>query len=91
VGSRIVSITVNGKPLDNNRVYTLATIDYLAVEGGDDYNMFKGAPLLIPKEQWQTDANVLRKAISAVKSIAPKTDGRIERLDKVQGQKSECQ
>jgi 5'-nucleotidase len=91
VGSRMVSITVSGKPLDNTRAYTLATTTYLAIEGGDDYNMFKGARLLIPKEQWQTDANVLRKAISAVMSIAPQTDGRIERLDKVQGQKSECQ
>ena len=46
--------------------------------------------LLIPKERWPKDADVLRQAISSVKSIAPKTDGRIQRLDKVQGQKSDC-
>lgn len=90
VGSRIISVTVNGKPLDDTRNYTLATTTFLAVDAGDDYNMFKGARFLIPKERWPKDADVLRQAISSVKSIAPKTDGRIQRLDKVQGQKSDC-
>jgi 5'-nucleotidase len=90
VGSRIVDLTVNGKPLDKNRNYSVATTDYM-VGGGDEYNMFKGVSVLVPKEQWQSDANILRKAISAVRSIDPKVDGRIERLDKMQGQKSDCQ
>lgn len=37
-GSRIVSITQNGKPLDNAKSYIVATNDFMAV-GGDDYTM----------------------------------------------------
>ncbi len=40
-GSRVVSITVNGTPIDEDATYTLATNDYL-VAGGDGYSMFVG-------------------------------------------------
>ena len=89
-GSRIVSLTVNGKPLDEKKKYTLATSDYVGIDGGDGYAMFKGARLLIPREQAQFDSDVLRAAIAAKKIIAPQTDGRIKRLDKEQGQKTDC-
>ena len=36
VGSRVKSVTIQGVPLDDSRIYTLATIDYLA-KGGDGY------------------------------------------------------
>jgi 5'-nucleotidase len=39
VGSRLVSITVNGKPLEENRVYTVAINDFLA-DGGDGFTAF---------------------------------------------------
>lgn len=43
-GKRIVSVTLNnGKALDQQKTYTLATNDFMAV-GGDEYDMFKGAP-----------------------------------------------
>lgn len=89
-GSRITSLTVNGKPLDERRTYTLATTDYVGVDGGDGYDMFKGAKLLITREQGQFDSDVVQKAISSVPAIAPKTDGRITRLDKPAGQKGDC-
>lgn len=81
VGSRVRDITVNGQPLDERRSYTLATTNFL-FEGGDDYNMFKGARMLISSESAPVDSDVLQKAISSVKSIAPKVEGRIQRLDK---------
>jgi 5'-nucleotidase len=89
-GSRIVSLTVNGQPLDDKKKYTLATTDYVAIDGGDGYSMLKSARLLIPPEQAQFDSDVLRAAIVMRKIIAPKTDGRIKRLDQDQKQQADC-
>ncbi len=89
-GSRVIDVTVNGQPLDNNRKYTLATTNFLAIDGGDGYSMLKGARLLILAEQGQSDFDILRRAVVAARSIAPKTDGRIKRLDNARGEKSDC-
>jgi 5'-nucleotidase len=89
-GSRIISLTVNGKPLDEKKNYTLAASDYVAIDGGDGYAMFKGTRLLIPRERAQFDSEVLQAAIIAKKVIAPKVEGRIKRLDKDQKQKTDC-
>ena len=42
-GSRVLSMKVNSEPLDDNRIYRVATNDYM-VRGGDDYTMFRDAP-----------------------------------------------
>ena len=89
-GSRVVSPTVNGKPLDEMKNYTLAATDYVAIDGGDGYAMLKGTRLLIPRERAQFDSDVLQAAIIAKKVIAPKAEGRIQRLDKDQKQKTDC-
>ncbi|MCM3902235.1 MAG: 5'-nucleotidase C-terminal domain-containing protein [Pyrinomonadaceae bacterium] len=89
-GSRVVDVSVNGQPLDDNRKYTLATTNFLAIDGGDGYEMLKGAPLLISPEQGQSDFDILRRAVMAAKSIAPRTDGRIKRLDSATAGKSDC-
>ncbi len=39
VGQRVLSVLVNGEPLDSNRVYTVATNSYLAA-GSGDYRIF---------------------------------------------------
>lgn len=87
-GSRLVSVTVNGKPLDDKRTYTLATLDYLAVDGGDGYSMFKGATLLIRREQAPIESEALQRAIASARVIAPNTDGRIKRVDTAKDQNS---
>ncbi|HYJ85128.1 MAG TPA: 5'-nucleotidase C-terminal domain-containing protein [Pyrinomonadaceae bacterium] len=89
-GSRVVGVTVNGKPLDEKKKYTLATSDYVGINGGDGYAMLKEARVLIPPDQARFDSDVLRAAITAMKVIAPKTDGRIKRLDKDQKAKADC-
>lgn len=89
-GSRIVNLTINGKPLDDQRKYTLATSDYIGIDGGDGYEMFKGARLLLPRERASFDSDVLRSAIATKKVITPKVDGRIQRLDKGEKQKIDC-
>jgi 2',3'-cyclic-nucleotide 2'-phosphodiesterase (5'-nucleotidase family) len=80
-GARLTSITINGKPLDDTRTYTLATTTYIALEAGDGYDMFRNAPLLIRPEQAPSETDILQKAISSVRAIAPKVDGRIKRVD----------
>jgi 5'-nucleotidase len=89
-GSRIVSLTVNGKSLDEKKAYTLAASDYVAIDGGDGYAMLKGTRLLIPREQARFDSDVLQSAIIAKKVIAPQIEGRIKRLDKDQKPKTDC-
>jgi 5'-nucleotidase len=89
-GSRIMNLTINGKPLEEGKSYTLAATDYVAIDGGDGYEMLKGTRLLIPRERAQFDSEVLQAAIMAKKVIAPKVEGRIKRLDKAQKQKADC-
>jgi len=89
-GSRIVELTVNGKPLDEKKKYTLATTEYVGIDGGDGYAMLKEARLLTPREQGQFDSDVLQAAIAVKKVIAPKVEGRIKRLDKDQRQNLDC-
>src|SRR5712691_4336035 len=79
-GARLTSVTVNGKPLEDRRSYTLATTTYLAVEHGDGYDML-GTAFLIRPEQTPVESELLLRAITAVRAIAPKIDGRIKRVD----------
>jgi 5'-nucleotidase len=81
-GSRVTEATVNGQPLDDKKTYTLATSSFVAVDGGDGYTMFRGARFVVKPEEGPKAPDVLRKAIAAVKSIAPRTDGRINRKQK---------
>lgn len=80
-GKRITSITINGKPLDDQRTYTLSTTSYVALDAGDGYDMFRGAPLVTRPEQALSETEILLKAITSVPAIAPKIDGRIKRVD----------
>lgn len=42
-GDRVHSVTIGGKALDDNAIYTLATNDFIAA-GGDEYTMFGKYP-----------------------------------------------
>ena len=87
-GARLVSVTVNGKPLDDKQTYTLATTSYVAEDAGDGYTMFKGAMQLIPKAQQPFESDILQKAIQSVPAIAPVLEGRITRVDSAKNQNS---
>jgi 2',3'-cyclic-nucleotide 2'-phosphodiesterase (5'-nucleotidase family) len=45
-GSRVLSMKVDGEPLNETRIYRIATNDYMQ-RGGDDYTMFIDAPELL--------------------------------------------
>ena len=79
---RITEIKVGGKPLDKQKNYTLATVSFLVLNGGDGYTMFKDAKILINTDTAQKDAELLENAIKTApnKTIAPKVEGRIVRI-----------
>ena len=80
-GSRVLSIEVNGQPLDDKKTYTLATNTFLVEKGGDGYTMFSGAKYLVDAKNGPVEPVVLMNAINSAKEIAPQVDGRIKRLD----------
>jgi 5'-nucleotidase len=81
-GSRTSDITVGGKPLDENKTYTLATSDFLVSRSGDGYVMFKDAKVLVNAASAQKDSEVFEKAIkdSPDATISPKLEDRIVRI-----------
>lgn len=40
IGNRVVDVLIDNKPLNENKIYTLGTTEYIA-NGGDGYNAFK--------------------------------------------------
>jgi 5'-nucleotidase len=84
-GSRVTSVTVGDEPLDDKKIYTLATNSYL-VGGGDGYSMFKSPRYLLPPEEAQTESAILINAISSAQEISPKIEGRIKQTHEPQKQ-----
>lgn len=89
-GSRVSDIKVNGQPLNETRKYTLATSTFLALDGGDGYTMFKGAPVILPPDRAPIDSDALKGVFAAGRAIAPKVEGRIKRLDTAQKASADC-
>jgi 5'-nucleotidase len=81
-GNRTSEILVGGKPLDENKTYTLATSDFLVTRGGDGYTMFKDAKVLVNAAAAPKDSDVFEQAIKTApnQTIAPKLEGRIVKI-----------
>ena len=75
-GQRLVSASVGGRPLEDERVYTVAVPSYL-VRGGDGYTAFKAAKIVIDETSGPQVAQTILDGIVARRTIAPSTDGRI--------------
>jgi 2',3'-cyclic-nucleotide 2'-phosphodiesterase (5'-nucleotidase family) len=73
-GSRVVSITKDGKPVDMDATYKLAVQDYNAT-GGDGYTMLIGAKIVYKSSDWNRDGMVTY--IMAHPEINPTVEGRI--------------
>ena len=82
-GQRVTQASVNGKPVDPNATYTIATSDFLVSRGGDGYTMFKDAKILLAADKAPKDSEVFEKAIRNAPNatIAPKVEGRITSLN----------
>lgn len=73
-GERLVSVTIDGKPLDRNKYYKVATNDYL-YNGGDDYVELKDAKVL---SRGGLLKDVLAEYIKRKGEVAPAEEGRIK-------------
>lgn len=79
-GSRIVTIDVGDMTLDPQASYTVATTDFLA-GGGDGYQAFRTANVIVSAADGRVLANLLADDISAAGTISADREGRIRRLD----------
>jgi 2',3'-cyclic-nucleotide 2'-phosphodiesterase (5'-nucleotidase family) len=73
-GERLLSITMDGKPLDRNTYYKVATNDYM-YNGGDDYKELKDAKVL---SRGGLLKDVLAEYIKSKGEVAPAEEGRIK-------------
>jgi len=77
-GSRVISVEANGKPLDLEAKYTIATNDFMA-NGGDDYVVIREAKPLLTVRDAKLMANDVMAYVTARKTISPAVEGRIVR------------
>jgi len=79
---KIKTLLIGGKPLDDNKEYGVATIDFL-LDGGDGMNIAQNARELIQTEVKVFDALLpaVRKFAEEGKPISYHTDGRVQILD----------
>ena len=75
-GSRVVEVTVGGAPLDPEKVYTVATNDYMA-GGGDGYAALGKGRQLIDAAAGTLMATMVMDYVEATGTVAPAVDGRI--------------
>jgi 2',3'-cyclic-nucleotide 2'-phosphodiesterase (5'-nucleotidase family) len=81
VGQRIVSIAVGGAPLDPDRRYTAAVIDYIA-RGKDGLDAFLKGRVLVDAMSAPLLADVLLNAVTSQGAISPRPDGRLRTVDR---------
>jgi len=74
---RVLEVTVNGQKLDPERLYKVATIDFL-LGGGDGYSVLARGKPLIDAENGQLTSAQLMAYIARLKTIDIAPDGRIE-------------
>ena len=78
-GQRVVAMTVGGAPLDPDRRYTAAVIDYIAA-GKDGLTAFRDGRVLVEATSAPLLADILLNAVTTQGGIAPQTDGRLRAL-----------
>ena len=75
-GSRILSVEVGGKPLDDAARYKVATNDFM-LKGGDGFEVMKDAKVLHGERDGKLIANDVMVHIRAKGTVSPKVEGRI--------------
>lgn len=76
VGSRLVSVKVNGAALDPARTYRLATNDFLA-RGGDGLTALLKAKIIVGQQDGKLIANHVMDYLKVRKTVAPAIEGRV--------------
>ncbi len=80
-GQRVVAMTVAGVPLDPDRRYTAAVIDYVA-GGKDGLTAFRDGRVLVDAMNAPLLADILLHAVTTQARIAPQPDGRIRAISR---------
>jgi 5'-nucleotidase/UDP-sugar diphosphatase len=80
-GQRVVSIAVGGAPLDLERRYTAAVIDYIA-GGKDGLDALLKGRVLVDAMSGPLLADLLLHAVTTQSTLAPQLDGRIRALSR---------
>jgi 2',3'-cyclic-nucleotide 2'-phosphodiesterase (5'-nucleotidase family) len=75
-GSRVVAFRVGGAPLDDKRMYSVATNDFVA-RGGDGYTVFADAVRLLPDLDAPLLANEVMVHIRRLGTIKTGVEGRV--------------
>ena len=75
-GDRVVAAQVGGAPLDPDRRYKVAVIDFVA-RGGGDTTAFRDGRMLVGYGSGPLLSEIVLKAITTAGTIAPQVDGRI--------------
>lgn len=77
-GRRIVSATVGGQPLHEDRIYRVATNEFLAA-GGDGYDPLANGEVVVDASAGTYVVTAVINHIAEKKSLAPRVEGRIRR------------
>jgi 2',3'-cyclic-nucleotide 2'-phosphodiesterase (5'-nucleotidase family) len=83
-GQRIVAVTIGGAPLQDDKLYRLATSDYLG-HGGDGYAGLKQARVIVDSSGGPLLANVVGDYLAANPRIAPRIEGRMKAVRRGDG------
>ncbi len=78
-GSRVTAVQVDGKPLDRQAKYRLATNDFM-LKGGDGYTMLAEGNVILDELDAKLLADDVMTYIAKAGTIAPKVEGRITLL-----------
>jgi len=78
-GSRITSVMIDGKALDPNKVYKVATNDYM-LSGGDGYGALGGGKIVIDAGNGNLMANDVMDYIAKMGKITTGVQGRIKKV-----------
>lgn len=78
IGQRLLSVTLNDKPLNPAETYKVATLDYL-LKGGDGFTMFENSKILTYSQISNLIlSDIMTVEIQQQKIIEPKVDGRLK-------------
>jgi 2',3'-cyclic-nucleotide 2'-phosphodiesterase (5'-nucleotidase family) len=75
-GSRIIKMSVEGAPLDENKMYRVAILDFLA-RGGDGYTMFSDATRITPDKDAPLLATDVMNYIAKLGTVRVGVEGRM--------------
>lgn len=75
-GSRVTSIKVGAQPLDEAKIYTVATTDFLA-RGGDGYDMLRDGRHLLHADDAPLIANEVMTYLRRIGTVRTGVEGRI--------------